>query len=250
MHLEPDINSAVYIFSPVAFLSFVATLLSAFVVSPLLFPRTIPRYRVLSRADKLLVNNQLAPIIHHTAVSVLGIYAIVSGTIDDRLYCKSALGLGLIQASLGYFFGDLIAFLWRDKRNIRDTLIVSHHIICIFSAILTLHVQGRGLFFAVSFQVSELSGVFRIIRACLKVFGFPKSSLVFRLNGLIFTLSFFLVRVIVIPWHWYELVAAMILSPHSNILSVGIRAWLFIHYFYFDVLNLYWFRLVVKSNSY
>ena len=236
-----------YIFTPVTILSCAMTLLCAFVFSPLLLPIALPQYRANSREDKLTVNYLLAPIIHHFTVSMLSIYAIVSGTIANRLYSTSALGFALLQTTLGYLVGDLIVSILDERKHKNYTSVIAHHTVGISSMVLILNAQGIGLFFGVSQQISELSSIFFNIIIGLDAFRVPKSSFVYKTVGFLFILSFFVVRVMCIPWHWYEIVTMVLLNPHSNIIRFHLKVYSCFHHVFFDLLNLYWFSLIIKA---
>lgn len=243
---DHDDSRVAYVLSPVTVLYFMTTLLCAFVFSPLLIPRIIPRYRVISRADKLLVNTLPGSAIHHITVPVLAIYAIVSGTISDRFYSTSPLGLALLQATLGYLVGDMIVYLCRKENYRKDTSMLVHHTVCIVSFTLILLDRGRGMFFAVSCQISEISSIFWVIVTGFRAFKFPKSSSLFKISGLLFMVFFFLLRVLVIPWHWYELISAL-MHPRSNTFSFPLKVYTCFHFVFINSINFYWFLLILKA---
>ena len=244
--LQPESSAVAYVLSPVVLSSFVLTLLCTYIISPLLLPHLIPHYPVISRGDRFLIGSLLPAILHHSAVPVIAIYAIASGAISDRAYCTSALGFVLMQITLGYLVGDFLLSLQKERSR-KDTVMIVHHIVCILSFVVNLQAKGLAMFFAVSSQVAELSSIFFTIRAALKTLGISRSSLFLKINDVLFIVLFFLTRVLAIPWHWYELITALMLSPRSSIIPLHLRLYTYFHFVVIDSINLYWFLLILRS---
>lgn len=245
--LQPESSGVAYVFSPVTFASIAMTILGAFIGAPLLLSQLTPRYRIISQEEKRIINRQIPPVIHHCIISSTAFYAIASGAISDRVQCTSALGFTLLQTSLGYFIGDTVVLLL-NKRNHNTVVLLAHHAICIIGVALMLYNKGTGLFFVVSGQITELSSIFYIFRNALKILNFNRNSKLCKICDTLFIVLFFLTRVLSIPWHWYELITAVLFDPRSSTVPLLVLVYSHVFFISFDSLNLYWFWKILSRR--
>jgi len=240
-----DPSSLPYIFTPAFVASFIVTLLCPFVVCPLLFPVLIPRYNSLGET-KSHFNTLLSSTIHAVIASSLTIYILAFGVLGtNRVFSKSPLGFTLMQISLGYFVADMFVCL-QDPLLRKDIGSMFHHLAGIIGIGLGLYHQGWFAFFIVYRIISELSTPFVNLRWVFYELGPPyKDSFWYYFASFGMVVTFFLCRILVIPWHWYE-VLVTISHPSALIAPLILRVWTCINYIMFDVLNLYWFGKMIR----
>jgi len=241
-----DPSSLPYIFTPAFVVSFIVTLLCPFVVCPLLFPVLIPRYNSLGET-KSHFNTLLSSTIHAVIASSLTIYILVFGVLGtNRVFSKSPLGFTLMQISLGYFVADMFVCL-QDPLLRKDIGSMFHHLAGIIGIGLGLYHQGWFAFFIVYRIISELSTPFVNLRWVFYELGPPyKDSFWYYFASFGMVVTFFLCRILVIPWHWYE-VLVTITHPSALIVPLVLRVWICVNYIMFDVLNLYWFGKMIRG---
>ena len=75
-----------------------------------------------------------------------------------------------------------------------------------------------------------------------------KDSFLYTFTSLGMMVSFFLCRMVRMPWHWYALYATVFSVDGAN-LNVFIRVWVLLNFAAFDVLNVYWFSKMVKGAA-
>lgn len=241
-----DPSSISYIFTPAFIASFTVTLLCLFVVCPLLFPILIPRYRSLG-SRRSHFDTLLSSTIHAVVVSSLTCYIFMFGVLGtNRVFSKSPLGFTTLQISLGYFIADFYGCL-HDPNLRKDIGSLLHHVAGIIGIGLGLYHQGLYAFFIIFRLLSELSTPFVNLRWVFYELGPPyKDSLWYYVASLGMVISFFLCRILVLPWLWYQLLTTIV-HPSSVIVPPVLRVWICINYTMFDVLNVYWFGKMIRG---
>ena len=235
-----------YIINAISLTSFALTLLSP-IISPLLCPILSPKYTTLGDQTPH-GNTMLSSTIHAIVTTILAAYIFAFGVMGtNRLFSQSPLGFAVMQISLGYFVADFLVCLWYPKlRNDIGSMI--HHLAGIIGILLSLSHHGKLMFFIVYRQTAELSTPFVNLFWFLHTYKLKESWwYMFASIGMLIT--FFLTRIIVMPWHWYEVVS-MIFSPASsvdNFMPLGYKIWICINYLAFDAVNVYWLNKMIKG---
>lgn len=242
-----DPNTLPYIISPASVTSFITTLLCAYVISPILWSRLLSsKYQALSRKNKNYLNSLLGATIHAVLVSLLTGYILASGELSNRVFSKSPLGFFTMQISLGYFVADFLVVLV-DPDMRKDFGIVVHHIAGLNALSLGLFNHGKFMYFIVYRFIAEVSTPFVHMRWTLHLLDYPKHSFWYLFSSLGMILTFFLSRVLVIPWHWYVLVTVLATPLCVEVIPLFYRAWTCLSYLVLDVLNVFWFSKMVKG---
>ena len=242
-----SIDSLPYvIFSPVALLACLMTVVSGLVIMPAIGPRITSKYGQLK--DKRSFDTILGSNIHHVTVSTLSFYAIVSGVLSNRIISDSTLGFALMQISLGYFVGDTILMFCNPKMRC-NAFFLLHHFIGIIGYTIGLVAQGNLMFFPVSYQPAEFSGVFMNLHRAMNMAGARKDSTAYKTVGHLMVTSYFLTRIVIIPWQWIEFILVL-LDPASQVVPVFFKVYTFVHFIMMHSLFLYWFPVVVRVTYY
>ena len=239
-------SSLPYIFTPAFAASFVVTLLCPFVVCPLMYPVLMPRYSSLGKT-KSHFNTLLSSTIHAVIASSVTMYILAFGVLGtNRVFSKSPLGFTLMQISLGYFVADMFVCL-QDPVLRKELSSMFHHLAGIIGIGLGLYYQGWFAFFIIYRMISEISTPFVNLRWVFYELGPPyKDSFWYYFASFGMIVTFFLCRILVMPWHWYELLVA-ITCPSALIVPLVLKVWICINYIMFDVLNLYWFGKMIRG---
>ena len=131
-------SSWYFIFSRTFYTSFILTLITHLVASPMIAERYIPD--VYSKLDKKK-----------------GFLISLPGSMGTNLvYSKSQLGFTVLQLSLGYFVADFV-FCCMDSNLRWEKASMIHHMAVIIGVWLVLYFQGRFMFFVIVRYISELS---------------------------------------------------------------------------------------------
>ena len=241
-----DPSSLPYILTPAFIASFTVTLLCPFVICPLLFPVLVPGYRSLGRRRNHF-DTLLSSTLHAVVASSLTCYILMFGSLGtNRVFSKSSLGFTTLQISLGYFVADFFVCL-KDPDLRKDIGSLLHHLAGIIGIGLGLYNQGLYAFFIIFRLISELSTPFVNLRWVFYELGPPyKDSLWYYVVSLGMVVSFFLCRILVLPWLWYQLLTTIV-DPSSVIVPLVLRVWICINYTIFDVLNVYWFGKMIRG---
>ncbi len=239
-----DSSSLPYLISPAFLTSCFVTLLCPLVLSPRLWPRITPAYHSID-TRKSHFDTLLSSTIHAIVVSSLTVYALSFGLMGtNRVFSKSTLGFTIMQISLGYFVADFLVCL-KDPLLRGDLGSMIHHVAGITAIFLGLFYQGKFMFFIVYRLSSELSTPFVNLRWVYYTLG-RKTSGWYLFASLGMMATFFFCRIIVVPWHWYEL-CTTIINPASGIVPFHLRLWTVINFGAFDVLNGYWFWKMIQG---
>lgn len=233
-----------YFITPAFLISFVATLLSPCYLSPRLWRVLLPANRAPPRNKHF--HTMLSSTVHAIISSSLSVYILWYGLMGtNRIFSKLPLGFTTMQISLGYFVGDFIVCLCDPKLR-SDKGSMAHHLAGIVGLSLGLYHQGIGMFFIVYRLIAELSTPFVNLRSILLDLGFKQRNVLHIFAGMIMLIMFFLCRVIVIPWHWYEILTTVTTEECVLHIPLFLRVWLGVNYLAFDVLNIYWWWRMVR----
>lgn len=225
-----------YVATVPTLVSFIATLMCCHVVSPLLSSKFVSSYKSVERKEYW--NTLPGSTLHAFVVIVLALVVIGGGFIDSYVVSKSALGFFTLQVSLGYFVGDFVVVLANSQLR-KDIGTIAHHISSMLGIFLSLYYEGHMMFFPVFRLIAELSTPFVNLRWWLQETNTPKSSKWFILAAVGMTVTFFLTRILPIPWQWYITIGT-VTDEASYVVPLKFRIFLCVSMLVFDLLNLYW----------
>ena len=142
----------------------------------------------------------------------------------------------------GYLIVDTVICTFIHPGVLFDKFFLLHHFITITSAI-AIAITNICTFIYFIRSLSEISNIFLNLMWLLK-FTAGKSSTIYKINGVVFSTSFTMCRIFILPNYYYSLILALLnthVLPPMYVMSFipfGIA---------FDVLNIYWFNLIVKG---
>ena len=231
--------------TPASLLSFISTFLCFYSLGPFLGSNLSKFYLTLPRHSKATVNSLLASTVHAFAVVPMTAYALISGHMGaDRVASDSTLGMAIMHTSFGYMVADTLLCL--HEPSLRTVAILVHHITALFGIGLGIFNNGVLMFFIVYRLISELSTPFLNMTVLLYNLRCTQSVL-FKASACCTMIAFFLCRILVVPWHWYE-VFVCVLMP-STVLDAAFKCWLCAIYLVFDFLNIFWFYSLLRAAS-
>lgn len=234
-----------YFVTPVSLMAFLSTLLCFFTFSPSLGPILSKNYLALPRQTKVALNSLLASTVHALVVAPMTMYALVSGHMGtDRAFSDSSLGMVIMHTSFGYLVADTLLCLYEP--GLRKMAILIHHATALIGIGMGIFNHGILMFFIVYRLISELSTPFLNTTILLYNLG-ATQRLLFKTSACCTLVIFFVCRVLVVPWHWYEVF--LCISTSSTVLTAAFKGWLCGIYLVFDLLNIFWFYSLVKASS-
>jgi hypothetical protein len=242
-HYEPSIWP--FFITPSFLITCLASLLVPYLVSPPFWSLLLPASKNPSRSN-MYFHTMLTSTIHAIVSTILTSYILGFGLMgSNRVFSKSPLGFVTMQISLGYFIGDLIVCLLDPKlRTDRDNMI--HHVAGIVGLVLGLFYQGKFMFFVVYRLIAECSTPFVNLHHILHNLD-KKDGTPYIFAGIGMLITFVLCRIIVIPWHWYEILAVVVTDEAALLVPLFFRVWLGANYLVFDILNVYWCYKITRG---
>ena len=242
-YYEP--NTLPFLISPAFLTSFCISLLTPYLVSPLLWSILLPVNKNPPKSN-MYFHTMLTSTIHAIVSALLTSYLLVYGMMGiNRVFSKSSLGFMTMQISLGYFVGDFIVCLC-DAKLRASTASLIHHVAGIVGLSLSLFFQGKLMFFVVYRLIAEFSTPFVNLRYILSDLQ-RKDGHAYLFAGFSMLITFVICRIIVIPWHWYEIVTTLVTEEAAVIIPLFFQVWLGGTYLLFDVLNVYWCYKIVRG---
>lgn len=233
------------VITPASSTACLATLLCFFTFGSSLGHVLSKRYSALPRQSKVTLDSLLASTVHAFVVTPLTLYILVTGHMGtNRAVSSSALGTFVMHISFGYLMADTFICLYQPI--LRQATILIHHLTALIGIGLGLANDGVLMFFIVYRLISELSTPFLNTSILLYNLG-STSSLLFKVSAVCTMVTFFVCRILVIPWHWYEVFIC--LSMPSITLTGFYKCWLFFIYLVFDFLNISWFYSLIKASA-
>ena len=234
-----------FFITPTFLISFLAALLIPYLVSPPFWSLLLPTNKNPPRSN-MFFHTILTSTIHAIVSSILTFYLIGFGLMGtNRVFSKSSLGFATIQISLGYFFGDLIVGLLDPKLRM-DTLGLIHHVAGIVGLSFCLFYQGKFMFFVIYRLIAECSTPFINLRHILSDLE-EKDGVPYIFVGIGMLVTFVVCRIIVIPWHWYEILKVVVTEEAIVLVPLFFRVGLVGNYLIFDILNVYWCYKIVRG---
>ena len=242
-HYEPSIWP--FFIAPAFLITFLAALLIPYLVSPPFWSLVLSARKNPPRSN-MYFHTMLTSTIHAIISTALTSYILWFGLMgSNRVFSKSPEGFVAMQISLGYFVGDLIVCLLDPKlRADRGSMV--HHIAGIVGLSLGLFYQGKFMFFVVYRLIAECSTPFVNLHHILHDLN-EKDGTPYIFAGVSMLIAFILCRIIVIPWHWYEILTIVVTEEAALLVPLFFRVWLGGNYLVFDILNVYWCYKIMRG---
>ena len=241
---EMDADWLLYnnVVSPVVFISFAATLLCNFICGPILMKLVAPK-RAFGKKEAYM-HSLLASTIHAIIACTNATIILIQGDLSkSRTFAINTASVTSLHVTMGYVLADCLACLIDPYlRSTYSNLI--HHFAMISGILLCLYYE---LFvsFVIYRLLSEFSTPFVNWRALLHELG-DKRSRWYTTAALGMSISFFLCRVLVIPWHEFSLFTAL-LSNETSTVPLILKAIMVLNSVPFDILNGFWFYKILKG---
>uniref|UniRef100_A0A0B7BK45 TLC domain-containing protein n=1 Tax=Arion vulgaris TaxID=1028688 RepID=A0A0B7BK45_9EUPU len=208
-------------------------------VSPKLSSKLCPKYDLLSDQEQVDWNNRINSTVHSVIVSCMCAYTMVydDEITEDPIWQDSPLVRTSCAIVAGYMTSDVIIMTIHYKQ-IGEIFYVLHHGASIYAY---YYVMTYGVlpYFANYRLVAEFSTPFVNQRWFLSQLGYEKTNFVFVSNGVAMAVTFFIVRVAVMPSYWHR-VYSVYNTPAFNRLGY-IQLCLIIPCLILDIINVYWF---------
>ncbi|XP_078387326.1 TLC domain-containing protein 4-B-like isoform X2 [Cetorhinus maximus] len=149
-----------------------------------------------------------------------------------------------IAIASGYLMNDLLLLL-RHWKTLGDWFFVSHHLAALYAY---QYVLARGLlpYFANFRLIAELSTPFVNQRWFFEVLQFPRSTRLVVLNGVAMSVSFFLVRIAVIPSYYLQMAFTFGTAAFHR-LGLGPQCAWIISSVALDILNTIWMYKIARG---
>ncbi|KAI8508456.1 hypothetical protein Bbelb_135550 [Branchiostoma belcheri] len=188
-------------------------------------------------------------IAHALTASFLSLLAFFSdeGLTPDAVRYNSHLVLLGSAILLGYALADLVETCMRP-RALWTTDMVFHHVICICIPCVYFMYRCAPYYGNIGWM-AEISSPFLHIRRLLMMTGSKKTSQAYKVNGILFVLTFFVFRIAVIPWFWHNWLFRLTVNPEYRLpenavpLNTSLAEGVIM-----NVLNSYWFvRLCIVT---
>ena len=217
--------SADYVITPVTISSLISTLISFYILSPVLSKKFFQQYNSFTEDKKIYWNSLPCSTIHAVAVCTVIVIIFLDGSIlnDYIPYSKCKLGFLPIQLTFGYLSGDLIIMLSHISLR-SDTVMIVHHISILITFFLSLAWKGRCMMLMLLHDLGELSTPFVNLHWLFIETKTPKNSWLAITNSFGMTITFLGSRVFPIPLQIYLtyfcLMKELDLSLYLNIFLV------------------------------
>ncbi|XP_066286413.1 TLC domain-containing protein 4-A-like [Branchiostoma lanceolatum] len=229
--------------------SFLACLTIQEALSPWLSRLMTSSYAQLSPVQQVEWDNRIMSIAHALTASFLSLLAFFcdEGLTPDAVRYDSHIVLLGSAILLGYALADLFETCMRP-RALWTTDMVFHHVICCCIPCVYFMYRCAPYYGNIGWM-AEISSPFLHIRRLLMMTGSKKTSQAYKVNGILFVMTFFVFRIAVIPWFWHNWLFRLTMNPEyylpenavplNTSLSEGIIM---------NVLNSYWFvRLCIVT---
>ncbi|CAH1247402.1 TMEM56 [Branchiostoma lanceolatum] len=223
--------------------SFVLSL-CIFAVAPRILSRLSKQYGLLEPDKRIVIDTDFKSVIINTAVGSVGVYAFV---FDPEIYPRRVRYNCLvlrhgIAAYLGYTLADVVLMLRYDA--LASRVFFLHHFMGILCGLAgTIYTSIPWIMS--TFLYYEASTPFVHLRSILSKLGWKHTSL-YTVNGLVLMTVFFLCRVAIIPVYWRTV---YLLYTDGSFPQIDAFVYYLMLYgrVVFDILNVYWFSLMVKA---
>ena len=177
------------------------------------------------------------------SANVLNLYGLAGDDVNkDYIWRTSEVTQYHCGLFAGYLLADTVIRTLIYPGVLYDNFFLLHHFITITAAV-AVALSNAGTFVYFTRSLSEMSNVPMHLMWTLKFIS-GKSSRVYIANGVVFSVLFTMCRVMILPSYYHNVILALLntpmLPPMYVLAFIPLGA-------VFDILNLYWFYLIVKG---
>ena len=164
------------------------------------------------------------------------------------VHLKSELGIFTLCIAIGYFIGDIVI-----RIILKDFPHTFHHILSAVACILTL-IFGCCMKLTLQRLISEMSTPFKNLLWAVKESQTPKNSPLLFFTAIGMTSSFYLCRIIIIPWLWYTFVKHLLIemdqgNANGYVTPLPINITAFCTSLSLDIFNVIWGYKVTRGMA-
>uniref|UniRef100_A0A8C3T3T6 TLC domain-containing protein n=1 Tax=Chelydra serpentina TaxID=8475 RepID=A0A8C3T3T6_CHESE len=195
--------------------------------------RITPAFNNLDQKRKIEWNSRTVSTFHALVVGTFCVYILLY---DEALYQTDFLRISIFL----YLF--LITYYWKA---IGDQFFVIHHLAALYAYYFVLG-EGMLAYFGNFRLLAEFSTPFVNQRWFFEVLGYPKSSKANIINGVLMTIVFFMVRIVVMPVYYADVISVFGTEAFHRVGVAAQSAWI-ISSIVLDVMNLMWMVKITKG---
>lgn len=224
--------------------SFVASFLIMELISPSIF-RNYKFYLDLNMDQKLEWNSRILSSIHAAIATIRALYLMCTNNYTNYVFADDRFSYHTIALTTGYIIADLIMMCIYQKRISATLGIALHHLVTIGAYVQCLTKQYLA-YFANYKLLAEASTVFLNLRWALVLLGRKDSQLYFY-NGLALTSSFFLSRILMVPFFYVMVYNTIFTDLYKEAVSLVESIFWMSLSIVLDILNVMWFHKLVRG---
>ncbi|XP_077981623.1 TLC domain-containing protein 4-B-like [Glandiceps talaboti] len=231
---------------PVVLASFGVSASLYYFISPLISEYICNGYRKLTQEQQVDWNTRTVSTLHSLIVSSLCVYVLLHDDDSQKnpIWCKCKLAKYNCAITAGYVVADLMIMLCHFP--LADSVFyILHHLAAVYAYTYTL-LYGALPYFANFRLIAEVSTPFVNERWFLDVLGYPKDNVYLIFNGVAMSVSFFMVRIAVMPTYYYTMYSVWG-TPEFYELSSGMRVAWVLASAVLDTINVYWFSKIYRG---
>jgi uncharacterized protein YqgC (DUF456 family) len=192
------------------------------------------------------MNTLLASTLHAAVGCTSTVMILAEGDLwKNRIFGMNSAAVITLHITVGYVLGDTLV-CFADPYLRKTYSVFLHHLAMISGILLSLYYE-LFLFFVMYHLISEFSTPFVNWRGFLHEFEGKKTRW-YSAAAVGMLISFFLCRVVLIPWHNYILFVTL-LSNEASTVPLVLKAIMVANSLPFDALNCLWFYRMIKGGK-
>uniref|UniRef100_A0A674IA86 TLC domain-containing protein n=1 Tax=Terrapene triunguis TaxID=2587831 RepID=A0A674IA86_9SAUR len=221
----------------------IGTAVTSFTIFQLLFhvlsswasTRITPAFNNLNQKRKIEWNSRTVSTFHALVVGAFCVYIL--------LYDEAVNNMTFFFVPIfPHLYLFLITYYWKA---IGDKFFVIHHLAALYAYYFVLG-EGMLAYFGNFRLLAEFSTPFVNQRWFFEVLGYPKSSKANIINGVLMTIVFFMVRIVVMPVYYADVISVFGTEAFHRVGVAAQSAWI-ISSVVLDVMNLMWMVKITKG---
>ncbi|NWX20967.1 TM56B protein, partial [Aegotheles bennettii] len=230
----------------VAVASFTVFQLLFHILSSWVSTRISPGFNNLSQKRKIEWNSRTVSTFHALVVGGFCLYILLydDAVNADHLWGDPSIVKLNVAITTGYLISDLLLIIYYWKA-IGDKFFVIHHLTALYAFYFVLS-KGLLAYFGNFRLLAEFSTPFVNQRWFFEVLGYPKSSVVNIINGVLMTVVFFVVRIAVMPIYYSHVISSFGMEGFQRLGFAAQSTWI-ISSVILDVMNVIWMVKIAKG---
>ncbi|XP_022319419.1 TLC domain-containing protein 4-B-like isoform X2 [Crassostrea virginica] len=199
----------------------------------------------MSSAQIMEFDSRVNSSVHAVVVSSMCVYAFLyeEELKSNPIWCNSPIVRIECAVVIGYMLADAVVMAIYYKQ-IGEVFFLFHHAASVYAYYYVV-VYGVMTSFANYRLLAELSTPFVNNRFFFDMLGIKKTDPLGFTNGILMTLSFFVVRIFVLPFYWMKVYE--VYGTEAFVNSGHVRMVLVVTCVVLDVINLFWFYKMLKG---